>query len=130
MSLEATLIELNKKLLNSIMSSDWAKYAELCDESITCFEPEALGHLVHGLDFHKFYFSSSSEKKPNPPQVTMCDPHVRVIGDAAILTYVRLTQTVGPNGAATSAAEETRVWQKVGDSWKHVHFHRTPVAKT
>ena len=24
-----------------------------CDESLTCFEPEAEGHLVQGLPFHK-----------------------------------------------------------------------------
>lgn len=29
---------------------------ELCDGSLTCFEPEAVGHLVEGLPFHKFYF--------------------------------------------------------------------------
>lgn len=26
------------------------------DPSLTCFEPEALGNLVTGMDFHKFYF--------------------------------------------------------------------------
>ncbi|MCA9098770.1 MAG: DUF4440 domain-containing protein [Planctomycetaceae bacterium] len=129
MSVESTLIELNKKLLDAIMSGDWTTYADYCDPSITCFEPEALGHLVHGLDFHRFYFELGGAKG-TPPQVTMCDPHVRVIGDAAIVTYIRLTQVAGPNGPSTSATEETRVWQKIGDSWKHVHFHRTPVAKT
>jgi len=129
MSVESTLIDLNLKLLKSIMAGDWSTYTQLCDPSITCFEPEALGHLVHGMDFHKFYFDLGGPKA-NPPQVTMCDPHVRVIGDAAILSYIRLTQVAGANGPGTSAAEETRVWQKKGESWKHVHFHRTPVAKT
>ena len=128
MSVEATLIELNQKLLKAIMAGDWGTYTELCDASITCFEPEALGHLVHGLDFHKFYFDLGG--KGTPPQVTMCDPHVRLIGDAAILSYIRLTQSAGANGPGTSATEETRVWQKIGNAWKHVHFHRTPVAKT
>ena len=30
----------------------------LCDPHLTAFEPEALGNLVEGLEFHKFYFDN------------------------------------------------------------------------
>ena len=30
----------------------------LCDPHMTAFEPEAIGNLVEGLDFHKFYFDN------------------------------------------------------------------------
>ena len=31
---------------------------KLCDDDLTAFEPEALGNLVEGLHFHKFYFDN------------------------------------------------------------------------
>ena len=30
----------------------------LCDPNMTAFEPEAIGNLVEGLEFHKFYFDN------------------------------------------------------------------------
>lgn len=30
----------------------------MCDPAVTAFEPEALGNLVEGLDFHRFYFEN------------------------------------------------------------------------
>lgn len=31
---------------------------KMCDPAVTAFEPEALGNLVEGLDFHRFYFEN------------------------------------------------------------------------
>ncbi len=28
------------------------------DPQLTCFEPEAFGNLIEGMDFHKFYFDN------------------------------------------------------------------------
>ncbi len=28
------------------------------DPQLTCFEPEAHGNLIEGLDFHRFYFDN------------------------------------------------------------------------
>jgi ketosteroid isomerase-like protein len=51
---------------------------------------------------------------------------VRQMGDVAVVTYVRLNQRLGPDGqAAVAAFEETRIWQKQTDGWRHVHFHRS-----
>ena len=127
------LLDLNQKLLVSIVSGDWKTYESLCDASITCFEPEARGQLAIGMPFHKFYFDlpAAQPADRNAPQkpaknVTMSQPHVRVMGDAAVLSYVRLTQSLDASGAPqTGRMEETRVWQKIGGAWKHVHFHRS-----
>jgi calcium/calmodulin-dependent protein kinase (CaM kinase) II len=116
----------SRKLLTSIDSGNWAEYVKLCDETITCFEPEALGHLVAGLPFHEFYFKLPGNGTPR--QSTMASPDVRVLSDtSAVVTYVRLTQKLDAQGAPVSVrAMETRVWQKQNGVWKHVHFHRTP----
>ena len=85
------LIELSHKLLDCISRSDWQAYESLCDPTLTCFEPEALGHLVEGMDFHKFYFNlPSSGGVKTPTNTTMASPHVRVMGDVAVVSYVRL----------------------------------------
>ena len=33
-------------------------FSRMCDPALTCFEPEARGHLVEGMEFHKFYFDN------------------------------------------------------------------------
>jgi calcium/calmodulin-dependent protein kinase (CaM kinase) II len=118
------LLRLNQRLLDSITASDWATYEELCDPSLTAFEPEAPGQRVEGLAFHRFYFDLGGT--PGPHQTTMCAPHVRLLGDAAVVSYARLIQRLGPGGApVTTATAETRVWQRRDGRWRHVHFHRS-----
>jgi ketosteroid isomerase-like protein len=122
------LVELNQKLLAAIVGGDWKTYESLCDPSITCFEPEARGQLAAGMPFHKYYFDLPGSPQKPAKQVTMSQPHVRLIGDAAaVISYVRLTQSLDASGnPQTSRMEETRVWQKIGGQWNHVHFHRSP----
>jgi calcium/calmodulin-dependent protein kinase (CaM kinase) II len=60
---------------------------------------------------------------------TMCSPHVRILGDTAVVSYVRLNQRLDGAGAPfTAPFEETRVWQRLNGEWKHVHFHRSKPA--
>jgi calcium/calmodulin-dependent protein kinase (CaM kinase) II len=121
------LLELNQKLLVAIVSGDWKTYEQLCDPSITCFEAEARGQVVVGMPFHKYYFELPGSPQKPAKNVTMSQPHVRQMGDsAAVLSYVRLTQSLDAAGQPqTGRVEETRVWQKIGGQWKHVHFHRS-----
>ena len=118
------LLQLNQRLLESIASADWATYQELCDPTLSAFEPEGRGQLIEGLPFHRFYFELGGAKGSH--NTTMCAPRVRLMGDVAVVTYVRLNQRLTTEGTpVTNAFEETRVWQKLGGRWKHVHFHRT-----
>ena len=122
------LLELNQKLLASIAGADWLTYCELCDASLTAFEPESHGQLVAGLEFHKFFFDLGASRLPH--HTTMASPHVRLLGDdVAVISYTRLTQRADSAGAASiTAANETRVWQRQHGRWRHVHFHRSPVS--
>ncbi len=118
------LLKLSQQLLDSIDQQDWETYTQLCDPTLTAFEPEAVGNLVAGMDFHQFYFELESSGRPR--QSTISAPQVRVMGDAAIVNYVRLKQRVDSEGSPTTTAdEETRVWQRQSDAWRHVHFHRS-----
>ncbi len=125
---EQELLALSRQLLTAIDSGDWKGYVALCDESITCFEPEALGHLVGGLPFHKFYFDLPGSPTTPAKQSTIASPHVRVMGTAAVVTYVRVVQKIDACSSPLSTrAMETRIWEQQAAGWKHVHFHRTPV---
>lgn len=122
--IEADLLDATHRLLQSIASHDWATYESLCDPSLTCFEPESLGHLVQGLPFHRFYFDLDSDASRR--NTTICTPHIRIIGDTAIVCYSRLTQSLDAAGQPiTVAAYETRVWQRQNGAWRMVHFHRS-----
>ncbi|MCE9552774.1 MAG: nuclear transport factor 2 family protein [Planctomycetes bacterium] len=122
---EAELLELNEALLDSIAAGDWDSYIELCAGDLTCFEPESRGHLVEGMEFHRYYFELP--KGEGPVNMTMSTPQVRILGpDAAVISYARLTQRLGADGApVTSRTEETRIWQRIDGRWRHVHFHRS-----
>lgn len=124
----AHLIQLTQKLLESISSKDWATYQQLTDPALTCFEPEACGHLVDGMAFHQFYFQLGGGSRP--ANITMVQPSVRFIGEVALVCYIRLIQSTGDAGPKTTAWEETRVWQRNGPSWKLIHFHRSPAGAT
>ncbi|MHB8898821.1 MAG: DUF4440 domain-containing protein [Thermoguttaceae bacterium] len=118
------LLRLNQQLLDSIASGDWKTYSSLCDPTISAFEPDARGHLVEGMDFHRFYFDLGSADGPR--NTTMSSPHVRLLDNTAVVAYVRLVQHLDADGhCVTDRCEETRVWQREGERWLHVHFHRS-----
>ena len=123
-----TVLELNESLLEAIGSSDWERYAALCAEDLTCFEPEARGQQVSGLAFHKFYFENGGHLGAH--NSTLSSPKVRMLGTkAAVVSYVRLVQRLENGGPTTQAWEETRVWQNTDGVWKCVHFHRSASGK-
>ena len=119
------LLDLTQRLLDSIAGGDWDAYVGLCDPSLTCFEPETKGHLVEGMQFHRFYFENTHGKSVRAD--TMAEPRVLLLGDdAAVVSYVRLVQRKDAEGRdVTDRFQETRVWSRAGGDWKHVHFHRS-----
>uniref|UniRef100_A0A3Q0QSC8 Calcium/calmodulin-dependent protein kinase (CaM kinase) II gamma 1 n=1 Tax=Amphilophus citrinellus TaxID=61819 RepID=A0A3Q0QSC8_AMPCI len=52
------IIKITEQLIEAINNGDFDAYTRICDPGLTSFEPEALGNLVEGMDFHKFYFEN------------------------------------------------------------------------
>ncbi|XP_041643487.1 calcium/calmodulin-dependent protein kinase (CaM kinase) II beta 1 isoform X15 [Cheilinus undulatus] len=119
------IIKITEQLIEAINNGDFEAYAKICDPGLTSFEPEALGNLVEGMDFHRFYFENLLAKNNKPIHTTILNPHVHLIGeDAACIAYIRLTQFVDGQGRPRSSqSEETRVWHRKDSKWQNIHFH-------
>ncbi|XP_031458869.1 calcium/calmodulin-dependent protein kinase type II subunit gamma isoform X2 [Phasianus colchicus] len=119
------IIKITEQLIEAINNGDFDAYTKICDPGLTSFEPEALGNLVEGMDFHKFYFENLLSKNSKPIHTTILNPHVHVIGeDAACIAYIRLTQYIDGQGRPrTTQSEETRVWHRRDGKWLNVHYH-------
>ncbi|XP_030291259.1 calcium/calmodulin-dependent protein kinase type II subunit beta-like isoform X3 [Sparus aurata] len=125
------IIKITEQLIEAVNNGDFEAYAKICDPGLTSFEPEGLGNLVEGMDFHRFYFDnhpslpSVLSKNSKPIHTTILNPHVHMIGeDAACIAYIRLTQFVDGQGRPRSSqSEETRVWHRRESRWQNVHFH-------
>ncbi|XP_058262408.1 calcium/calmodulin-dependent protein kinase (CaM kinase) II gamma 1 isoform X12 [Hemibagrus wyckioides] len=119
------IIKITEQLIEAVNNGDFEAYTRICDPGLTSFEPEALGNLVEGMDFHKFYFENLLSKNNKPVHTTILNPHVHLIGeDAACIAYIRLTQYIDSQGhPRTCQSEETRVWHRRDAKWLNVHFH-------
>jgi len=121
------IIRSTELLLEAISSSDFESYARLCDPHLTAFEPEAIGNLVEGLEFHKFYFDNLKPNRGNNTNVSIVNPYVHLLGeDAAAIAYVKVVQSIDKTGIPhTEQSEETRIWHRRDGRWVNVHFHRS-----
>ncbi|XP_066576977.1 calcium/calmodulin-dependent protein kinase type II delta 1 chain isoform X16 [Amia ocellicauda] len=121
------IIKVTEQLIEAINSGDFEAYTKICDPGLTSFEPEALGNLVEGTDFHRFYFENALSKSIKPIHTIILNPHVHLIGeDAACIAYIRLTQYLDSSSMPkTMQSEETRVWHRRDGKWQNIHFHRS-----
>ncbi|XP_061880382.1 calcium/calmodulin-dependent protein kinase type II subunit beta-like isoform X1 [Entelurus aequoreus] len=119
------IIKITEQLIEAINNGDFEAYAKICDPGLTCFEPEALGNLVEGMDFHRFYFDNLLAKNRKSIHTTILNPHVHLLGeDGACIAYIRLTQFVDEQAQPRSSqSEETRVWHRRDAKWQNIHFH-------
>ncbi|XP_067928672.1 calcium/calmodulin-dependent protein kinase type II delta chain-like isoform X2 [Watersipora subatra] len=124
---KAEIIKQTELLIGAISAGNYEEYSRLCDPNLTCFEPEAAGHLVEGMEFHKFYFDNVLPSYSKTSNTTIVHPHVILLGeDAASIAYNRLIQYIDRAGLPrTMQCEETRIWQRKDSNWVNVHFHRS-----
>ncbi|GLD60159.1 calcium/calmodulin-dependent protein kinase type II subunit gamma isoform X1 [Lates japonicus] len=105
------IIKITEQLIEAINNGDFDAYTRICDPGLTSFEPEALGNLVEGMDFHKFYFENLLSKNNKPVHTTLLNPHVHLIGeDAACIAYIRLTQSACRTTTVISGPEPPVYW--------------------
>uniref|UniRef100_A0A8C6Y003 calcium/calmodulin-dependent protein kinase n=1 Tax=Naja naja TaxID=35670 RepID=A0A8C6Y003_NAJNA len=121
------IIKVTEQLIEAISNGDFESYTKMCDPGMTAFEPEALGNLVEGLDFHRFYFENLWSRNSKPVHTTILNPHIHLMGDeSACIAYIRITQYVDTSGIPrTAQSEETRIWHRRDGKWQIVHFHRS-----
>lgn len=129
------------RLLEAIDTGNWEEYQQLCDEGMSCFEPEAKGHLVQGMEFHRFFFDFQKKKPPLAPvagkksflslgasssssdsatssleipaQSIVSSPVVKFLGDnVAIVSYVRLVQKIEASPDRSSFFPVTRSYSE------------------
>ncbi|XP_010827417.1 PREDICTED: calcium/calmodulin-dependent protein kinase type II subunit beta [Bison bison bison] len=68
------IIKITEQLIEAVNNGDFEAYAKICDPGLTSFEPEALGNLVEGMDFHRFYFENLLAKNSKPIHTTLLNP--------------------------------------------------------
>ncbi|KAM9717887.1 calcium/calmodulin-dependent protein kinase type II subunit delta-like [Menidia menidia] len=121
------IIKVTERLIEAINNADFEAYKKICDPGLTSFEPEALGNLVEGMDFHRFFFQNALSRRSLPIQTFLLNPHVHLIGDeAACIAYIRLTQYMDSSAMPrTMQSEETRIWHRRDGKWQNIHFHRS-----
>lgn len=85
---------------------------------MTAFEPESVGNLVAGMDFHRFYFdnlggpslvnNAKNNISKSSINTTILNPHVHVLGDeAAVIAYIRLVQFIDKYVSITTIMSTT-----------------------
>ncbi|KAL4090236.1 hypothetical protein QTP88_025126 [Uroleucon formosanum] len=125
------IVKITEQLIESINNADFEAYTKICDPHMTAFEPEALGNLLEGMEFHKFYFDHESVLtvlgKNRGINTTVLNPTVHLLGDdAACIAYIILVQYIDKQGVPRSHQyEETRVWHRRDNKWQNVHSHRS-----
>ncbi|NXY49703.1 KCC2A kinase, partial [Ceuthmochares aereus] len=118
------IIKVTEQLIEAISNGDFESYTKMCDPGMTAFEPEALGNLVEGLDFHRFYFENRKQL-PCLPRDSSHLPWAQLY-ESACIAYIRITQYVDAGGIPrTAQSEETRIWHRRDGKWQIVHFHRS-----
>jgi ketosteroid isomerase-like protein len=110
-----TLLDLNRDYIQSVQTSDVARFEEILAEDFLCSNPD--GSLVDRAAFLR--------QTALPVKISGLETHdvkVRILGDVAII-HARTTY-LGPDGGA-GAGRYTDVWQRRQGRWVAVSAHVT-----
>ncbi|NXR28990.1 KCC2D kinase, partial [Cinclus mexicanus] len=127
------IIKVTEQLIEAINNGDFEAYTKICDPGLTSFEPEALGNLVEGMDFHRFYFENGKYSLFISNIFFFLDFCYRCFLVSFCSAYSHITEHLrgqrrymdGSGMPKTMQSEETRVWHRRDGKWQNVHFHRS-----
>ena len=118
--------EIDEKLMelhHAIQQADIETYTSLISEDVTCFEPETKGQLLRGRGLHLFFVEQSQPVKRY--HIELIDPVLQVKDSMAFAAYsLHLTEVEGDR-ETIKTENVTRIFQKEGDKWVLIHFHRS-----
>ena len=124
------IVDVTCELMTSIYEGDYGTYVRLCDDNMTCFEPETSGNLISGMPFHKYYFDNllgDLNGRFGPLHTTIVNPHVVMLSEgSAYICYNFLIQMLQGSQWVTVQRTETRIWKhEDGVGWRSLHFHKS-----
>ncbi|NXI00161.1 KCC2D kinase, partial [Pachycephala philippinensis] len=121
------IIKVTEQLIEAINNGDFEAYTKICDPGLTSFEPEALGNLVEGMDFHRFYFENGKYSLFFSGQGVLFFSEFcyRCFSVCFCSAHSHITGHLRDGMPKTMQSEETRVWHRRDGKWQNVHFHRS-----
>ena len=119
---EKTIFNLLNELLKIIKSGDVEGYKKMVDKNLTCIEPETGGNLVRGLPFHIFLLEKTIR---NDFHFEIVNPVIKIVGDMCYISYTLSNIIMDDTKPKFSQFQETRIFEKMENEWKMIHFHRS-----
>ncbi|MBU7019264.1 MAG: DUF4440 domain-containing protein [Theionarchaea archaeon] len=118
-----TILSLEKGAMERWRKGDPWGWAEISAEDVTYIDP-GLTRPILGLEEYRAYLKQF-EGKIRYQGSEFIDPEVRIVGDAAVLTYNYLSTVTTAEGLVTGQTlwNTTEVYFQLGGTWKIAHTH-------
>lgn len=128
MTVEEELLGVTRTMLAAIHCGDRETYRALCAHELTAFENDVAPYRIDGVDFHADLIEAGREHFAHLLRFDMLQPSVQVYGDAAVVAYTRLMTFAVDVPPTWRYSNETRVFVRLPEGWRMVHFHRTALS--
>jgi ketosteroid isomerase-like protein len=112
----AHLIQIEEAALRRWCDGDPSGFLEICAEDVVYFDP-FLDRRIDGLAALTEYYESL-RGRIRAERFELLNPHVQLVGDAAVLTFNFVSY-----GGGESRWNCTEVYRRAGDSWRLIQTH-------
>ena len=132
--IEADVLRVTHELLTSVYRRDTDFYRAHATEDMSAYEWFIAPGRIDGIDFHLHLMNAGGMVGVEEgARVDLLDPRVQIVGsggDVAVVTFTLLVTYPAPGAEGGKPAfysdNQTRVLVREGDTWRMVHFHRSP----